>query len=67
MKAWFDSDGFIHVSAQTAAEKFALRWNREHLRNADANGIVLHEDEPTSPTACDNETYDREFNRKSEQ
>ena len=50
MKARFDEEGFIHVTAQTPAEKFAMRWNREHLENADANGVVLHEDEPTEPT-----------------
>ena len=64
MKAWFDQDGFIHVTAETAAEKFAMRWNRDNLQQADANGIVLHEDEPKDFTVgkCENiQTSDEGF------
>lgn len=64
MKSWFDDDGFIHVTAQTPAEKFAMRWNRENLKDADANGIVLHEDEPIEPTSCNSISDDRQRGEK---
>ena len=52
MKAWMDIEGFIHVSAVNEVEKFAIRWNRENLQSADANGIVIHEEEPAMITVA---------------
>lgn len=45
MKAWMDDKGFIHVSATTNIEKFAIRWHRDNMKQTPVP-IIVHEEEP---------------------
>ena len=47
MKVSIDKDGYIHIEAQSNAEKFAIKWHLKEHPIKGESGVIFHEHERT--------------------
>lgn len=47
MKVSIDKDGYIHIEAQSTAEKFAIKWHLKEHPIKGESGVIFHEEERT--------------------